>query len=1655
MKKIYFVIAIFILANFTFVTIAQEDQDLTKKDTKENVVLDTRIDNMGYWMKKAEEGHIPYTQPIPVKPAKYKGSILNGDDLKAVDSPDVPVTSATNVTESENSIFVDPNDNQYVLNSNNSTSWSGGSVGTLYGANYFQTANGGTTWGGSASGAGGNNSGDPTTAINHAGRQFVNYISSSSGQGLSYSDNGTSWTAVTIAPNPGSLADKNHMWIDNSLSSSYVGNLYTAWTPFGGSDDAEIVISRSTNNGVSWSSPPLNISSAVSAGSHNQGVHIQTGPNGDVYAVWTIYDSWPSDETALGFAKSTNGGVSYGAASRIISNINGIRTTETNKNHRVNSFPVMAVDISGGANNGNMYVVWSNYGDPNNGNSGSNISVYMIRSTNGGTSWSNPIRVNQGPFTNDYEAYFPWITCDPETGIIAVVYYDDRDIDVTPPINYPVSSTETWVAYSLDAGNTWTDMRVSDVSFTPSAIPGLAGGYMGDYLAITSKGARFYPCWTDNRGGLYMTYVSPFELGLNAAFSADITDVCSGGTVTFTDNSTGSPTSWNWSFPGGTPSSATGAGPHSITYNTPGSYNVSLIVGDGVGTDTETIPGYINVQNIIADFSGSPTTVVAGNTVTFTDNSACSPTSWSWSFPGGTPATASGIGPHTITYNTIGTYGVSLTVANASYNDTETKTNYIDVINCNYCTTSYSNTSDDYISNVSFNTINNPSGSTTYSDFTAISTNITTGNNYNISADITVNGSWTQHCWAWIDWNRDCDFDDAGEGFDLGQTPGTSGTHTLSVNIPVPAGASLGSTRMRVSELYAADPTPCTVSTYGEAEDYTVVIQSSASPPIADFTADDTTPAVGQTVNFTDMTANSPTSWSWSFNPTTIAFVGGTNSSSQNPQAQFNTAGYYTVTLIATNGFGSDPETKTNYILAGTAGNWTGNTNTNWNLNTNWENLLVPTSIDNVTIPASAPNWPTYTGDFELGTQCLDVTMEGSSEMTVTGNMVIASGRSFSCNGNNILNVGGQWTDNGSFTPGTGTVNFYGTTASDISAGGSALGGGKFDNAGGGGYYTSATYIIFDSYSAFDLISAKVYANGAGNRTFYWSNSSGTIQQQATINVPDGESRVTLNFNITPGTNHRLGVSGTPNLYRNNSSVLYPYAIGTVGSVTSSNAGSAYYYFYYDMEYSTGAGAETYNHLIISKTNAEVTTNADVNVQGNLTVNSQSQLTNSSGYTLDITGDAYFYSDANGMASFLDYGTTTITGVASYQQYLTSERWHLVSPPVAGSAIGVYMDIYLKEYLEPTDSWNYLVQPTTMPMNVGQGYAAWASDDLTGTTTVTYTGTITNNNLTINSLDYTPGAAKEGFNLIGNPYPCAIDWNSSWSLSDLSGWMVVYDNGTYKGIHSDGTPYNGKTDGIIPPSQGFWVRATSGSASVTIPAAERLHSGQAFYKEAKDNIYPIVRLETEINGFSDEAAVIFHPESTVEYDGYYDLVKFENVQEAPQLFTISQGENYAINYFGEEYVDKIIPIGFKTLEAGLYTLHATDVSNFDIATSVYLEDIKTGSVTELQVNPTYSFEYETEDDEHRFNLYFTGTTGLDELRDNSIQISSFQNKVFIKNPALLEGNIVIYNMLGQKIVSTNTNRQEFIEIPVSQGLGYYFVNVISDSFIKSEKVLIK
>ncbi|HQU71262.1 MAG TPA: sialidase family protein, partial [Calditrichia bacterium] len=500
------------------------------QDQKASSEVDSRIWSMQYWKKMVDAGKVDAQEAQQVAPATFTGSRINSRLIETVDGPDVAIINATNTTQSENSVFVNPNDFFKAFNSNNSTPFP---IAGIYGSSSFMTADGGATWTGSVQGTGGDNSGDPAAVINLAGRYIVGFIDDPGGQGVAYSDDeGVTWNTATVAPNPGSLADKNHLWVDNSPTSPFEGNLYAAWTDFGGPNDSRVVVSVSTDNGLTWSAR-VPISNGL-PGFH-QGVNVKTASDGTVYAFYTVYTSGGvTDEPAIGMTVSTDGGVTWGTATLIANNIRGIRSSGTDANMRVASFPVAAVDISGGPRDGNLYVVWPNIGVPGV-NTGSDISVYMLRSTDGGSTWDTPIRVNQDPTGTGKESFIPWITCDPTTGALSVIMYSNRDV--------PAGQVEVFVSNSLDGGDSWEDTKISDVAFTPSPIPGLAGGYFGDYLSISAQGSNVYPVWTDNRTGNALAYTSPYVL-------ADLTDPNGPtGVSAYSDYTTPTSIELNWTDP--------------------------------------------------------------------------------------------------------------------------------------------------------------------------------------------------------------------------------------------------------------------------------------------------------------------------------------------------------------------------------------------------------------------------------------------------------------------------------------------------------------------------------------------------------------------------------------------------------------------------------------------------------------------------------------------------------------------------------------------------------------------------------------------------------------------------------------------------------------------------------------------------------------------------------------------------------------------------------------------------------------------------------------------------------------------------------------------------------------------------------------------------
>jgi len=911
----------------------------------------------------------------------------------------------------------------------------------------------------------------------------------------------------------------------------------------------------------------------------------------------------------------------------------------------------------------------------------------------------------------------------------------------------------------------------------------------------------------------------------------------------------------------------------------------------------------------------------------------------------------------------------------------------------------------------------------------------------------------------------------------------------LNGSSPTAAATNSGENNVdNVEVVYIADPTASTYtitidhdgSLSGGSQAFSIIISgiNHLVAPMADFTADNILPLIDQTVNFTDNSANVPTSWAWSFNPSTVTFVGGTSAGSQNPEVQFNSNGAYTVTLNASNGYGNDDEIKTNYIHVGTPGKWTGSSDSVWSQTTNWENHQVPDASTDISITTAA-TWPTFTGDFTLGTNCNNLSMAGGSELMVTGDLTIASGKSLTCNAVTTIYVGGDWTNIGTFTPGSGTVEFNGLSTTDIITSVNSTGGGKLDSSGGGAYYTSPTYIIFDCTTAFDLVSVKVYASGSGNRTFYWATSDGTLQQQTTVNVPDGESRVSMNFNITTGTSHRLGVSSaTPTLYRNNSGVVYPYSIGSFGSVTSSAAGSTYYYFCYDLEYETGLVKETFNNLMISKTNNLVTTSTNVDVATNLTISSGAHFTNASGNTLDVINDFILEANSTGTASFIDEGTTTVTGSTNVQYYCESNLWHYMSACFDPSgnhfddlftgAIPTALYRWDESHTEQsiTGWWIDILNSNEWDNNSfvpGQGYAI---SDYTKGTIYSLSGDLYNTNQSIN-MTKTTGSNGEGWNLLGNPFPCSMAANSNTgtldnflttnaSVLDVS-YVALY---LYNDATEQYTTINNTSSATyISTGQGFLVRTAQNGNDISFQLDDRKHGAATFYKGGDETQRFLLSVKGPQNVI-DETEIVFMEGVTKGLDPSYDAGKYKGNLELSVYTSLVENNNhdFAIQALPLLTEPVVVPVGFIAGKQGNYSI-TVDMQNFEPNTPVTLVDKYTSAQVDLTMNPQYSFVVDTPGTyNNRFLIYFKSAVGIGEnvsITADLFEIYSIENQVLISpSNNIDEYSINIFNTMGQLILQEDFNGKstEYINITPP---GTYIVRVHAKQGIIIRKVLVR
>ncbi|MFI5149234.1 MAG: C1 family peptidase [Bacteroidia bacterium] len=286
---------------------------------------------------------------------------------------------------------------------------------------------------------------------------------------------------------------------------------------------------------------------------------------------------------------------------------------------------------------------------------------------------------------------------------------------------------------------------------------------------------------------------------------------------------------------------------------------------------------------------------------------------------------------------------------------------------------------------------------------------------------------------------------------------------------------------------------------------------SHSVPPVAAMSVNTTNSCSGA-VQFTDQSSNTPSSWLWDFGD-------GTTSTLQNPSHTYASSGTFTVKLKATNSFGNNTATNSNYVTV------------------------------------SMLSAPTTTGATRVGPGVVNLSATASG--TPTLNWYTAA------TGGTPVNTGPTYSPTIS-----NTTTYY--VADEPVAPSSHLG--LANNSAGGGYYTANTdrRLYFSVLSQMVLQSVTIYANTAGNRQIeILDNTGASVALSAVFNATTGTNVVPLNITLAPGTGYAIKLAATSamDLFRNNAGCTYPYTVSGLASIDSSDASGAtlsYYYYFYN-----------------------------------------------------------------------------------------------------------------------------------------------------------------------------------------------------------------------------------------------------------------------------------------------------------------------------------------------------------------------------------------------------------------------------------------------------------------------------------------------------------
>jgi hypothetical protein len=307
------------------------------------------------------------------------------------------------------------------------------------------------------------------------------------------SADGIDWSQPVIALNQGEYPFETWLAADTNVGSPYLDNLYIsaviASDDFG---DNRIYVSHSSDGGASWQAvavAPVQVMPKI-----DDYTNLTVGKDGTVYLTWMYCDAIGSgycgtkDIAYMVFSKSADGGNTWSKPIAMAA-ITLLPTLLPNTNVGVTNIPVIGVDNSDGPHAGNLYVVMYTW-------TGTFMRVQVIRSTDGGNTWSKPVAV--APPSETHDQFFPWLSVS-STGLVGVSWLDRRN----DPANIDY---QAFAAISTDGGKSFQPNVQLTQNFSNPNNNGYANNaWMGDYTGNTWDGPNYFiAAWMDSSNGVDM-----------------------------------------------------------------------------------------------------------------------------------------------------------------------------------------------------------------------------------------------------------------------------------------------------------------------------------------------------------------------------------------------------------------------------------------------------------------------------------------------------------------------------------------------------------------------------------------------------------------------------------------------------------------------------------------------------------------------------------------------------------------------------------------------------------------------------------------------------------------------------------------------------------------------------------------------------------------------------------------------------------------------------------------------------------------------------------------------------------------------------------------------------------------------------------------------